>query len=68
MYKVLIRPLFFLFNPESIHHFTFKMVKLMMHLPGMFGFTKGMYQVKDKKLKNKYLLFFAYQMLAKKKS
>jgi len=51
MYKVLIRPLFFLFNPESIHHFTFKMVKLMMHLPGMFGFTKGMYQVKDKKLK-----------------
>lgn len=51
MYKALIRPIFFLFNPESIHHFTFKMVKLMMHLPGMFGFTKGMYQVKDKRLK-----------------
>jgi dihydroorotate dehydrogenase len=50
MYKALIRPIFFLFNPESIHHFTFKMVKLLMHLPGMFGFTKNMYQVKDKRL------------------
>lgn len=51
MYKALIRPIFFLFNPETIHHFTFKMVKLMMHLPGMFGFTKSMYEVKDDRLK-----------------
>ena len=50
MYKAFIRPFFFLFNPESIHHFTFKMVKLLMHLPGMFGLIKSMYQVKDKRL------------------
>lgn len=51
MYKALIRPIFFLFQPESIHHFTFKMVKMLMHLPGMFGLIKSMYEVKDDRLK-----------------
>jgi dihydroorotate dehydrogenase len=51
MYKALIRPIFFLFQPETIHHFTFKLVKIMMHLPGMFGITKSIFHVKDKRLR-----------------
>lgn len=34
MYKLLIRPLFFLFDPESVHHFTFRLLKFAVRLPG----------------------------------
>jgi dihydroorotate dehydrogenase len=34
MYKLLIRPLFFLFDPESIHHFTFSLLRFTMRVPG----------------------------------
>ena len=27
MYKLLLRPLFFAFDPEKIHHFTFSLIK-----------------------------------------
>ena len=33
MYKLLIRPLFFLFDPEFIHHFTFRLLKLGGKIP-----------------------------------
>ena len=35
MYKVLFRPLFFLIDPERIHHFTVFMVRLANRIPGM---------------------------------
>ncbi|RSC93221.1 quinone-dependent dihydroorotate dehydrogenase [Tenacibaculum singaporense] len=50
MYKLLIRPIFFLFDPEKIHHFTFSLVKFLSKIPGMSSVFRGMYQVKDKKL------------------
>lgn len=50
MYKLLIRPIFFLFDPEKIHHFTFSLVKFLSKIPGMSSIFRGMYQVKDKKL------------------
>ena len=34
MYKLLIRPLLFLVDPEAIHHFTFDLLKLTLKLPG----------------------------------
>ncbi|MBL4662437.1 MAG: quinone-dependent dihydroorotate dehydrogenase [Flavobacteriaceae bacterium] len=49
MYKVILRPLLFLFDPEAVHHFTFKMVKLL-HRIGLGGFFRSMYSVKDKSL------------------
>ncbi|CAM1354458.1 quinone-dependent dihydroorotate dehydrogenase [Tenacibaculum insulae] len=50
MYKILIRPIFFLFDPEKIHYFTFSLVKFMTKIPFMASIFRGMYQVNNKKL------------------
>mgnify|MGYP002777838008 CR=1 FL=1 len=34
MYRVLIRPLLFQFDPETIHHFSFRFLKIALALPG----------------------------------
>ncbi|MBO0590055.1 quinone-dependent dihydroorotate dehydrogenase [Cellulophaga sp. E16_2] len=49
MYKLILRPIFFLFDPEKIHHFSFFMIKLL----GKIGFSKifrAIYVIEDKKL------------------
>ncbi|XRE44589.1 Dihydroorotate dehydrogenase (quinone) [Tenacibaculum discolor] len=53
MYKLLIRPIFFLFDPEKIHHFTFSLVKFLSKIPGVPSIFRGIYQVNDKKLERK---------------
>ena len=53
MYKVLIRPLFFLFDPEKIHHFTFSLVKSLTKLPLVPNLFRGLYQINDKRLEKK---------------
>ncbi|WP_272149037.1 quinone-dependent dihydroorotate dehydrogenase [Tenacibaculum aiptasiae] len=50
MYKLIIRPIFFLFDPEKIHHFTFSLVKFLSKIPLMSSLFRGLYQVNDKKL------------------
>jgi len=50
MYKLLIRPLLFLFDPESVHHFTFKMIRFLCVL-GFSGIFRSIYEVKDDRLK-----------------
>lgn len=50
MYKLLIRPIFFLFDPEKIHYFTFSLVKFLSRIPFMAGVFRSLYQVNDKKL------------------
>lgn len=52
MYKLLIRPFLFLFDPESVHHFTFKMIRFLSVL-GFSGLFRSMYEVKDERLKRK---------------
>lgn len=52
MYKAILRPLLFLFDPEAVHHFTFKMVKLMRQI-GLGGCFRSIYSVKDKALERK---------------
>lgn len=54
MYKLLIRPLFFLFDPEKIHHFTFSLVKTLAILPGMKGIWRMMYGIKNQKLEREF--------------
>ena len=49
MYKTILRPLLFLFDPEAVHHFTFKIVKLM-HQIGLGGCFRSIYKVKNKSL------------------
>lgn len=48
MYKSLIRPILFLFDPEKIHHFTFKLIKISNPLIGKIN--KALFSVNDKRL------------------
>lgn len=50
MYKFLIRPILFLFDPEKVHHFTFLLLKFFFKIPLMGYFTKKVFQVNDKNL------------------
>jgi dihydroorotate dehydrogenase len=50
MYKLIIRPIFFLFDPEKIHYFTFSLVKFLSKIPFVTSVFRGIYQVNDKKL------------------
>lgn len=40
MYKLLIRPILFLFDPEKIHHFTFASLKFLGRIPLMKNFFR----------------------------
>ncbi|MBE7693249.1 quinone-dependent dihydroorotate dehydrogenase [Tenacibaculum finnmarkense] len=50
MYKQLIRPILFIFDPEKIHYFTFSVVKTVSKIPFVSSIFRSMYQVNDKKL------------------
>ncbi len=50
MYKLLIRPIFFLFDPEKIHHFTFSLIKFVSKIPLIPNLFRSIYQINDKRL------------------
>lgn len=50
MYKLLIRPLLFLFDPEKVHYFTFALIRLLSKIPGVPSLFRGLYLVNDKRL------------------
>ena len=54
MYKLLIRPILFLFDPEKVHHFTFSAIKILFKIPLMSSIVKGMYEVHNKKLERNF--------------
>ncbi len=49
MYKQLIRPILFSFDPEKVHYFTFRWIK-RIHKLGLSGLLNKMGKVEDKKL------------------
>ena len=51
MYKRIIRPLFFCFDAEAIHHFVFKTIKFLHFIPGVSQLTRFLYKVNDVRLK-----------------
>lgn len=51
MYKLLIRPLLFCFDPEKIHHFVFNTLKTVNKIPGASFLMRAMYRVNNPKLK-----------------
>ena len=44
MYKSIIRPILFLFDPESVHHFTFKLLSFSSKIPGFRAVRRSVYQ------------------------
>jgi dihydroorotate dehydrogenase len=50
MYKLLIRPILFWFDPEKVHYFTFSLIKKISKIPGFSAFIKAFYEVNDKRL------------------
>ncbi len=53
MYKLLLRPIFFLFDPEKIHYFTFSLIRITSKIPGVSAIFRSFYQIEDKKLERK---------------
>ena len=53
MYKFLIKPILFLFNPEWVHHTVFSTLKIIHWIPGMGRLIRRLYQVKDQRLERK---------------
>ncbi|WP_298472710.1 quinone-dependent dihydroorotate dehydrogenase [uncultured Maribacter sp.] len=49
MYKILIRPLFFLLDPERVHHISFKLIKFTSKI-GLGSIYRSLFLVKDKRL------------------
>ncbi len=43
MYKTVVRPLLFSFDPEAVHHFSFKSIKLLSKLPGFNTLSRKRY-------------------------
>lgn len=46
----LIKSVLFKFDPEKVHHFTFRLIKFMLKVPGVKALWKKLYVVEDKRL------------------
>ena len=49
MYKLLIRPILFLFDPEKVHYFSFFMIRVFNNI-GFGGLFRSLFQIKNEKL------------------
>ncbi|MDR0230375.1 MAG: quinone-dependent dihydroorotate dehydrogenase [Flavobacteriaceae bacterium] len=50
MYKSIIRPILFKFDPESVHHFTFSSLKFFNKIPGVSALIRANCQINDPRL------------------
>ncbi len=50
MYKSIIRPILFQFDPEEVHHFTFSFLKIVQKVPFIPALFRSLYVVKNPKL------------------
>jgi len=55
LYKYLIRPLLFYYDPEKVHYFTISLLSFLTALPGVKRLFKAFYQVNNHKLERKVL-------------
>ena len=53
MYKLLIRPVLFSFDPEKIHYITFCIIRFLSKIPGFSLLFKSLYTTNDKRLERK---------------
>ncbi|MBU3680810.1 MAG: quinone-dependent dihydroorotate dehydrogenase [Flavobacterium sp.] len=50
MYKFLLRPILFWFDPEHVHYFTFACIRLLHKIPGFGWLCNQLYMVHDPRL------------------
>ena len=50
MYKKLVQPFLFLFDPEKVHYFSFSMIKWLSFIPGAAQIIRFFFQIKHPKL------------------
>lgn len=50
MYKTILRPIFFLFQPETIHHIVFKIIKFFCSIQGVSPILRSTHCIDDKRL------------------
>lgn len=50
MYKLIIRPLLFCFDPEEVHYFTFSLIRILNKIPGFSFLVKMLYDENDPRL------------------
>jgi len=55
VYKLIIRPIFFLFDPEKIHHFTFNILKFFAAIPGVKALLRLLFDYKSPSLEREVL-------------
>ena len=53
MYKSIIRPLLFNFDPEKVHYFTFDALRFLFKIPGVSSLLKGKFQMNNPRLERK---------------
>ncbi len=51
MYKTLIRPLLFAFDPEAVHYFSFSSIKLLNKVPGFSSLSRQLFKKNNPALK-----------------
>ena len=49
-YKSIIKPIFFSFNPETIHHVIFRWIKILGKIPGVSVINRSIFKISDPKL------------------
>ena len=55
MYRLLIRPVLFLFPPEFIHHLLISFIRLLFRIPGLKWFFQKIYHINNELLKTEFL-------------
>jgi dihydroorotate dehydrogenase len=50
MYKSVIRPILFQFDPEKVHYFIFSLIRTLCKIPFVSSLFRSLYQVNDKRL------------------
>lgn len=50
MYKSIIRPILFWFDPEKVHYFSFSAIRFANKIPGFSSLSKSLFEVEDKRL------------------
>lgn len=50
MYKLIIRPVLFWFDPEKVHHFVFSSLRIISKIPGVSTLIRSNFEISDPRL------------------